>query len=239
MDCGQYQEALSAAALGAETGAEARAFRLHLEICEGCCRELAHRREFLARVDGRLRAHFEAAPSADFNARLRRRIADEATRALRPSLQWLPAFAGAAALVVLLALFHLRRGGTLQPRDANPVPSASAAEQPAPRVAPLGNSSALPQESTVAGVNPPGRPMLHAVATSPLSPALEVRIDHHELYAVVRLTQAVADGRVDTAALLDSGRQPDEPIAAKPLEIPLLELKPIEKPALESDPAER
>jgi hypothetical protein len=239
MDCGQYQEALNAAALGAETGAEVQAFRLHLELCEGCRRELARRREFLASVDRQLLTQLEAAPSADFNARLRRRIANEATRAIRPSLQWLPVFAGAATLAVVFVLFHSRHQGAVQPRDSNAVPSASSVEQPAPQVPSLGNSQAPPHESAVAGVNLPEWPLLHPVAATPPSPALKVRIDRHEMYAVVRLTQAVVDGRVVTAALLDSQRQPDESIAAKPLEIPPLELKPIEKPALEGNAAER
>lgn len=239
MDCGQHQESLSAVALGAEIGAEVQAFRLHLEICEGCRDELARRREFLASIDRQLLAQLEAAPSADFNARLRRRSADDATRAPRPSLQWLPVFAGAAALAVVFALFHFHHEGAVQPRDSNAVPSASSVEQPALQVLSPGNSQAPPQESTVAGVNPPERPLLHPVAATPPWPALKVRIDRHELYAVLRLTQAVADGRVDTAALLDSQRQPDESVAAKPLEIPPLELKPMEDSALEGEAAER
>jgi Putative zinc-finger len=239
MDCEQHQESLSAAALGAETGAEVQAFRLHLEICEGCRGELARRREFLASVDHRLLARFDVAPSADFNARLRHRIADEQMRERRPALRLLPAFAGAAGLAVLLALFHFHRGGELRPRDSNPVRDASSAEQPAPRMPSLGKSAAPQQESAVAGVNAPEWPLLHPVAATPPSPALKVRIDHRELFAVLRLTQAVADGRVDTAALLDSQRQPDESVAAKLLEIPPLELKPMEDSALEGEAAER
>jgi putative zinc finger protein len=239
MDCEQYQEALSAAALGVETGGDVQAFLLHLEVCEGCRGELARRREFLASVDHRLLTQLEAAPSADFSARLRRRISDEAPRALRPGLQWLPVFAGAVALALLLALFHFHRDRALQPRDPNPVRDVSSAERPAPQVPSLGNSQAPPQESAVSGVSPPERLLLHPVAATLPSPALKVRIDHRELYAVVRLTQAVADGRVGAAALLDSQLQPDESVAAKPLEIPPLELKPIEDSALESEAAGR
>ena len=69
MDCQQYQDALNAAALGTESGADVQAFRLHLEICEGCRREFARRREFLGTLDLQLQAQFEAVPSPDFNAR--------------------------------------------------------------------------------------------------------------------------------------------------------------------------
>ncbi len=133
MDCGQYQEALSASALGAESGAEVQAFRLHLEICEGCRRELARRREFIASVDRQLVMQSEAVPSANFNARLRRRISDEPRQVMSPSLRGLPIFAGAAALLVVLATFaHFRKLRDADDALAPPahISTASSAEKP-------------------------------------------------------------------------------------------------------------
>jgi hypothetical protein len=236
MDCGKYQEALSGAALGAGSGAEVQAFSLHLEICEGCRRELARRREFLGVLDRHLKTQFEAGPSGDFNARLRRRIADEPRPLLRPSWQWLPALAGAAALAVVFVLFRHHHVSTPQPRNLNSVPYVSRSEPPA---LPVANSPAPPRESAPAALIASERPLLHAVAASRPSPRLEVRIDHHELYAVDRLSRSIADGRVNTAALLDSQRQPDEPVAAKPLDIPPLEVKPIEQPNTDDGSTER
>ena len=195
---------------------------------------------FLRALDRHLRTRFEGTPSADFNARLRRGIAAEATRKLRPGFEWLPVLAGAVVFVVMVvALFHFRRSGALQSRDSYPVPSASVARRPSPPALTVGKSPPPGQKSALASITSSELPLLHSVSAGRTSPALEVRIDRRELYAVVRLSQAVADGRVNIAALVDSQRQSDEPIAAKPLEIPPLELKPIENPVLESDAEER
>jgi hypothetical protein len=240
MDCEQYQEALSASALDAESGAEVQAFRLHLEVCEACRRELVHRREFLASVDRQLVVRCEAVPSGDFNARLRRRISDEPRQVMSPSLRGLPIFAGAAALLVVLALFHFSSVGTARSHDSNPVSTASSAEKPTSGVPSVDNSPAPARENRVADLNPSEQISFHPIsAIRRSSPEFKVRIDHQELYAVVRLTQAVADGRVNTAALLDSQQQPEEPVAAKPLEIPPLELRPMEESASEIGAAER
>jgi Putative zinc-finger len=240
MDCGKYQEALSASALGAESGAEGQAFRLHLEICGSCRRELARRREFLASVDRQLVMQSEAVPSGDFNARLRRRIADEPRHSLWPSLRWFPVVAGAAALAMVLAFFHFYRDGTQQPRNLDPVPYAPEAERAAPQVRPAGNSPQPAQKTAAATLIPPHRIELHPlVANRASAPTLEVRIDRRELYAAVLFSRAVADGRIDAAPLLEAQREPDKPVAAKPLEIPPLELMPIEQPSTEDDSTER
>ncbi len=239
MDCRQYQEALSAAALGLQSGAEVQAFRLHLEICEGCRLELARRREFLGALERHLQTQFEAGPSADFNARVRRGIADEPRPLLRPSRRWLPALAGVAALAVVLALLHYQRAGTLHPRDSNPVSYAPPAEERSPQPRSAASSPVPARESTAAALSSAERPALHAVIASRPWAAREIRIDRRELYAVVRLTRSIAAGRVNTAALLDSQREPDEPIAAKPLEIPPLEIKPIANPEMDGDATER
>jgi len=238
MDCQKYQDALNAAALGAESGADAQAFRLHLEICEACRREFARRREFLGNLDLRLRAQFEAVPSADFNARLRRRIAAESERAPRPALSWLPLLAGAAALAALLAFLHYRGVFSPHPRDANLVHIASApGAQPSqaaaadhPSVPVYANSAATPSASVT--------PLPHPVAATPSTPpALKVRINRQELYATVRFSQALADGRIDATALLSAAKSADESAGAKPLEIPLIEMKPIEEPHADAGPA--
>ena len=241
MDCRQYQDALSAAALGAESGADAQAFRLHLEICEGCRREFARRREFLATLDLQLQAQLEAVPSLDFNARLRRRVASESECAPRPVLSWLPLLAGATALVALLAFLLYRGVITPHPHEANPVRIASApGAQPAQAGAPDHSSAAVYANSAAA---PSARetPSLHpvvAAATASSSPALRVRIDRGELYATVRFTEAISQGRIDATPLVSASQKADDSTGAKLLEIPLLEVQPIDKPNSDAAPSE-
>jgi len=232
MDCQQYQDALNAAALGAQSGADAQAFRLHLEICEGCRREFARRREFLGSLDRQLQTRFEAVPSPDFNARLRRRIASESERAPRPVLSWLPLLVGATALAALLAFLHYRGVMTPHQRDANAVHIASTPGAQPPQAAAADHPSAPVHANSPGAPNVRETPSLHpvvATAAASTSPALRVRIDRSELFATVRFTMDVAEGRIDATPLVSASQKSDEAAGAKPLEIPLLEVQPMDK----------
>ena len=84
MDCKQYQDTLNATALGFPDGATAEALDSHLRLCEGCRSELARRREFAEALDRQMKAQPQIDLSADFNMRLRRRIATEFDHAPSP-----------------------------------------------------------------------------------------------------------------------------------------------------------
>lgn len=218
MDCQQYQDALSAAALGALSGGEAQAFRLHLEICEACRNELARRREFLGVVDRELQTHLGAEPSPDFNARLRRRIAVEPQRDRQPILKWLPLAAGAAVVASVLVVVHMQRRPIANPRETAPVLTASSESEP------------LTQPIA------PETHLLHpvvAVRSSP--PVMKVRIDRRELYATVRFTQEIAEGRVDARPLVSASQEADRSGSAKPLQIPILEVPYVQPPSMEEN----
>ena len=241
MDCQQYQDALNAGALGAESGADAQAFRLHLEICEACRREFVRRREFLGTLDLQLQAQFEAVPSPDFNARLRRRITSESERARSPVLSWLPLLAGATALAALLAFLHYRGVISPHPHDANPVHIASTPGAQPSQAAAANHPSAPVYANSAAAPSAQETPSLHpvvAAATASSSPALLVRIDRGELYATVRFTEAIAEGRIDATPLVSAAHKSDDSAGAKPLEIPLLEVQPIDKPNSDAVPSE-
>jgi hypothetical protein len=240
MDCGQYQEALSAFALGAETGAEVQAFRLHLEICEGCRGELARRREFLASVDRQLLAQFEAAPSADFNARLRCRIADESEQVPWPRLRWIPVFAGATALAVLLAGAHFRKmrdvRDVLAPPAALSTPLSTAQVQTV--VAPEANETGKglhrvsPHRADLSATF-----ALHEVGVVSRSPLpTEIRIDKHESRSLDALVRAVATGQVETTSLIAAPPGIDQSLEANALKFPPITFTPVDPgPAARND----
>ena len=241
MDCQQYQDALNAAALGTESGADVQAFRLHLEICEGCRAVLAERREFLSALDLQMRTQLDAAPSPEFNVRLRRRIAAESKRAPRPLLSWLPLLAGATALAALLAFLHYRGVFSAHPQEANQVQIASTRGAQPARAAAADHPSAPVYANSAAAPSARETPSLHpviAAATASSSPALLVRIDRGELYATVRFTEAVAEGRIDATPLVSAAHKSDDSAGAKPLEIPLLEVQPMDKMNSEAGPSE-
>ncbi len=238
MDCQQYQDALNAVALGEESGTDAQAFRLHLEICEACRRVLVSRREFLGALDLQMRTQLDAAPSPEFNARLHRRMAaePELERAPRRLLNWWPVLAGAAALVALLLIIHVHRTITPQPGAMSPAQNSASSEKQPPQTAPE-----IPDEprhaASPAAPRPRETPLLHPGAATPsASPALKVRINRQELYATVRFSQALADGHIDATALLSAAKSADESAGVKPLDIPLIEMKPIEEPHAEAGP---
>jgi hypothetical protein len=239
MDCQQYQDALNAAALGTESGADVQAFRLHLEICEGCRAVLAERREFLSALDLQMRTQLDAAPSPEFNVRLRRRIAAESKRAPRPLLSWLPLLAGATALAALLAFLHYRGVFSAHPQEANQVQIASTPGAQPARAAAADHPSAPVYANSAAAPSARETPSLHpVVAAATASPALRVRIDRRELYATVRFNEAVAQGRIDATPLVSASQKADDSTGAKLLEIPLLEVQPIDKPNSDAVPSE-
>jgi hypothetical protein len=239
MDCQQYQDALNATAFGAQSGPDAQAFRLHLEVCDACRRELARHSAFLGTLDRQLQAQFEAAPPPDFNARLRRRIAAESERTPRPILNWLPLLAGATALAALLTFLHYQGVFTPHPRQANAVHIASTSGAPPAQAATPDNLSTPPRANSAAASNRGETPSLHSVlATHSSSPALKVRIDRRELYATVRFTEDVAQGRIDARPLVSAAQNTNDPSSGiKPLDVPLIEVRPIDDQNSELRPA--
>jgi hypothetical protein len=232
MGCEQYQEAISATALGAETGAEVQAFRLHLELCEGCRRELARRREFLASVDRQLLTQLEAAPSTDFNARLRRRIAGESKQVPWPRLRWIPVFAGATALAVLLAGAYLRKmrdvRDVLAPPAVLSTPLSTVQVQAV--VAPEANE-------TGDGVHRVSRHRadlratfaLHEVGVVSRSPLpTEIRINKQESQSLDALVRAVATEQVETASLIAAPPGIDQSLEASALKFPPITFTPLD-----------
>ncbi len=195
MDCRQYQDALSAAALGGESESDAQAFHLHLEICEGCRGELARRREFFGAVERQMQAQFEAAPSADFNARLRRRIAETEISRL-PIFNWLPVFAGATAVAVLLGLIYIRHRPITDVSPARAALSASSQGAGAEEAHAPKNPAAATHANSSREASAPGTSFLHPVmAARSAATDLKVRVDRRELYATVRFTREIAEGR--------------------------------------------
>ena len=85
MDCKRYKTRryktwLSDAAAGALDAAREAELRAHVERCSDCRAALERERTLFEAIDGGIRAHLAAAPSPEFAARLRMRLAEEAAR---------------------------------------------------------------------------------------------------------------------------------------------------------------
>ena len=108
---------------------------------------------------------------------------------------------------------------------------AAAADHPSAPV--YANSAAAPSARETPSLHP-----VVAAAAASTSPALRVRIDRGELYATVRFTEAIAQGRIDATPLVSASQKSDDSAGAKPLEIPLLEVQPMDKPNSDAGPSE-
>jgi len=91
MDCKRYKTRryktwLSDAAAGALDAAREAELRAHVERCSDCRAALERERTLFEAIDGGIRAHLAAAPSPEFAARLRMRLAEEAARPSRYGL---------------------------------------------------------------------------------------------------------------------------------------------------------
>jgi anti-sigma factor RsiW len=233
MDCRQYQDALKAAALGAESGRRARGFRLHLEICEACRNELARRREFVGALDRQLQTQLESSPSADFNARLRRRIAEEPNA--RPAIfNWLPLLAGAAAIAVALVVISVQHRAARNQSDIAPEVATARHDSTHEETPPPASPSEAAQTSPAPENSPSEKSLLHPVMAAGSSRALlKVRVDPQEIYATVRFAQAIAEGRIDARTLLSAAQATNKTDDATALDIPILEVPPLKSPSEE------
>ncbi len=151
MDCKQYKENLAAAALGALEPRREAEFAAHLAGCAACRAALDDERRLLDAVDRGVAASVAAEPSAEFAARVRRRLDQEPQPTHSWFGGWVPATAGALAVLALVALWLARRPPVL-PGTAEPPRTAAgqqrpSREEPAPAgKTPVGGRSALPVE---------------------------------------------------------------------------------------------
>ena len=80
MDCKRYKSWLSDAVAGALGPAREAELRAHVEACSDCRALLERERALFEAIDRGVQAHLAAAPSPEFAARARMRLAEEAAR---------------------------------------------------------------------------------------------------------------------------------------------------------------
>ncbi|MGH9859319.1 MAG: hypothetical protein ACRD5F_04765, partial [Candidatus Acidiferrales bacterium] len=137
MNCEDYRDALSGAALGPQADAAPRAprdaaLRAHLDACAVCRAELERLRALTSAIDAGLAQIVSADPSPAFAARIRARIAERADERASRWHTWARAIAGAMAIVALVAWLATRSAPG--PRG----PSRNTAATPTPALAPPG-----------------------------------------------------------------------------------------------------
>ncbi len=221
MSCEQFNTRLTDFALGAED-AELRA---HLDACASCRAALEAQRALLASIDRGLVSVVAEAPSGDFAAHVRQRIAQEGVTTRPWFAGWLPVTATALALVVLVGVLTIGRP---------PRPPQSVDVTPPAQVAPIEKADAVaPPEVTptepprTVAIGRPPRPPQSAANREP-----EVLVPHGEMQAIARLMDASWNGQADGASLTATAAPMSEalkPLSIEQLKIPALEIAPGEK----------
>jgi anti-sigma factor RsiW len=219
-------DSLMNAALGELTPAREAELRAHVEECAACREAFDHAESVSAALDGGLNSLVSGAPSANFESRLRTRLAAEPAPA-RISQFW-PAWGPAmAAAFVVVALFlsvlisHL-------PRRASPPQEAHVADKtPAPPVV----RAATPVTPSLPAVPPHSRVAHYAVRATPAPPAEpEVLVEPGQLAAALQFADAIRTGSVNASQLVVINEELSKPLAIKELQI-----APLEKPHVDSN----
>jgi hypothetical protein len=230
MFCKQYDEALTAVALG--TTAD-RGLARHLAECPSCQATLDEARLAVVAMDRDLRTLLSVGPAADFTARV-------TIRAAEPSRghSWIHWGAAAAACATVL----VAAAGALEIFDRTGRVPASRASGPtapvasAPRVdAPAAVAADAPDEA----VGKPsisldrairGRPVRRSPApAAPSSVTHEVIVEPGQVRAVRRLITAVAEGRFALEESRDTAGSGIVPITVQP--IPVQQIEVLDAPA--------
>ncbi|MGH9793192.1 MAG: hypothetical protein ACRD5G_00340 [Candidatus Acidiferrales bacterium] len=237
MNCQDYRDALTGAALDPQADAAPRAsrdaaLRAHLDACAACRAELGRLTALTAAIDAGLAQIVSADPSPAFAARVRSRLAERAEERASRWHAWAPALAGALTAAVLIAWFVTRFAS--EPDS----PSQTAIARPPTQIAPHHGEpprlvAPLPNKLNGTGRN--RRPRVRALRPAPVSnePALlPVLVSGDEWQQVAKLYALVQSGQADAETLAPPDSAPlaekFQPLVIAPMDpIKLLDAKPL------------
>jgi hypothetical protein len=225
MDCGRYKNWLGDAALGGLDALRQAELRAHLATCSECGADFERERLLLQAIDRGIEADLKTELSPEFWARLRMRLAGETARSQPGFGWWIPATAGALAVLVLGVIWLLRGPA---PRRERPALSQAA------RVAPPSTGrtqtwpSELPRQKRASKPSASQRPASRNQKGRAASAEPQVLVEEGQWTAVMELYNAVWSGRVNGFSL-PAKSAPTELEARKvlepaPLKITLLEV---------------
>jgi Putative zinc-finger len=233
MNCERYQKWILDLAFGALDDSRRTELSVHLAGCLSCREALAAERRLVSAIDQGIVARVQGAPSVDFAAQVRRRLAESDARAgsrfrWQPAL-WVPALAGAALALFLLSVWNARQPVTR--RVQAPKPQVARITAP---TAP--SNSNLTQPERVKATRPPAA--LHATAPAARrgaaccapdseAPQLQVQIQPGQWAAVKSLYRAGQAGRVDET---DKPVPADELLQVQPVDVAPLAVAELQEP---------
>lgn len=155
MGCERFQKQLMNAALGGLEPAREDGLRKHLAACDACRAEFQRQQQLAFAMDRALEASAAVEPSPEFAARVRMKIAEQPVPAPSWFGGWVPAAAGALAVLALIVWLMPRR-------EVTPAHSPSAG--PIAKGAPIGDEPPRTARMTPPIAKPP-RPLRVQPAT--------------------------------------------------------------------------
>ena len=208
------EDSLMNAVLGEITTAREAELRAHVAECAACREAFAHAKVARAAVDEGMKELVSGEPSANFESRLRARLAAEP--APGRIHQFWPAWAPAtAAAFVVVALFLFVQISHL-PRRANPPQEAHVADKKAKPPLARAINPASPSQRT-APLHSPVQHTARATLARPAGP--EVLVEPGQLEAALQFADEVRSGHVDGEKLLAAEESANAPLEIKPLEV--------------------
>jgi len=210
------EHSLMDAVLGELTTAREAELRAHVAECAACREAFAHAKVARAAVDEGMKELVSGEPSANFESRLRARLAAEPApgRIHQFWPAWAPATAAAFALAsTLLIAAHV----------------SSVRNRPAPAISPISQASANPSVPD----RPSGASMSSTVAMARRSlqatsrrikhrAGLEVLVEPGQLEAALQFADAIRTGSVNALQLVVINEELSKPLEIKELQIPPL-----------------
>ena len=220
------QDALMSAALGELVPARDAELCTHIAECVVCRGALRSARAACAAVSAGLELLVAGAPTSQFEARLRARLAaePEPSRALFAWMHWAPVAVGAVTVAAVL-LFALRVHSPLRP---SPNATALVADhiQPGPA---LQIATSPPSQQSRRSPSRRAHASHAASSADARSSEPEVLVEPGQFAAIAQYSAALASGTIHGDQVIASQQELE-----KPLEIKFLEIKPTDIAPLES-----
>ena len=240
MFCQRYKESLSEAAVTLPAGelepgdaavpALSAELRAHLADCPACRAQFDAQRALMGAIDRGIQVSLAAEPSPEFAARVRRRLEEERLPSQPWFSGWVPAAAGALAVLALVAVWLARRepvglGTNDSARNVQSQPNAvnNAGVPPESYTAQSLPPQSIGKSATTRGAVPAPQDVRPAVAKA----EPEVLVPPGQREAILRLYAALQSGRTNAASLLaEAGSLQPAELKIPPLEVARLDLEP-------------